>query len=131
MRNTGAIPKNPAKYLLALSEFAVHGPKLRAVNRWATSSIVGDGDANVSLTSYGRRIDTVWKTIETIGAGTLKPRRVILWLDDPAVLADLPGSLRRLCARGWRFVLATTTGRTRSTFPTSVRSIRTNPGAPS
>lgn len=100
MRNTGAIPKNPAKYLLALSEFAVHGPKLRAVNRWATSSIVGDGDANVSLTSYGRRIDTVWKTIETIGAGTLKPRRIILWLDDPAVLADLPGSLRRLCARG-------------------------------
>jgi hypothetical protein len=100
MRNTGAIPKNPVKYLSALSEFAVQALKLRGVNQWSTSSIIGDGDANVSLTSYGTRIHTVWKSIETIGAGTVKPRRIILWLDDAAALADPPASLMRLRARG-------------------------------
>ena len=42
----------------------------------------------------------MWKTIETIGAGSIKPRRVILWLDDAAALADPPPSLKRLQARG-------------------------------
>ncbi len=54
----------------------------------------------MSLTSYGPRIATVWKTIESIGAGSVKPRRIILWLDDPAALADPPASLRRLQTRG-------------------------------
>ena len=36
----------------------------------------GTGAANVSLTSYGKRISTVWQTIETIGAGTVKPHRL-------------------------------------------------------
>ena len=54
----------------------------------------------MSLTSYGTRIGTVWKTIETIGAGAVKPRRLILWLDDKSALADLPASLKRLRARG-------------------------------
>jgi len=73
---------------------------LRHANRTSTTSIVGGTDVNVSLTSYGKRISTVWKTIETIGAGTAKPRRLVLWLDDAAALADLPPTLRRLQARG-------------------------------
>lgn len=100
MRNTGAIPKNPIKYLLALSEFLALEPKLVVTNHRSTSPIIGDGDANVSLTSYGKRIGSVWKAIETIGAGTVKPRRIILWLDDAAVLANPPATLKRLCARG-------------------------------
>ncbi len=100
MRNTGAIPKNPIKYLPALAEFLVQEPRLRVVNHRSTAPIVGDAPANVSLTSYGARIATVWKTIETIGAGTVRPRRIILWLDDVASLANPPAALRRLCARG-------------------------------
>lgn len=100
MRNTGAIPKNPIRYLPALAEFLAQEPKLRVINLRSTAPIVGDGDANVSLTSYGNRIGTVWKTIETIGAGTVKPRRIILWLDDAAVIANPPAALERLRARG-------------------------------
>lgn len=100
MRNTGAIPKNPVKYLPALAEFLALEPRLRATNHRSSSPIVGDGDATVCLTSYGKRIDTVWKTIETIGAGTVKPRRMILWLDDMAACANPPATLLRLCARG-------------------------------
>lgn len=100
MRNTGAIPKNPIRWTFAFTEFVAQEPILRVVNHRSTSPIVGDGDANVSLTSYGKRIGTVWKTIETIGGGTVKPRRIILWLDDAAVLANPPASLKRLRARG-------------------------------
>lgn len=100
MRNTGAIPKNPIKYLPALAEFLAQEPKLRVINHRSSAPIVGDGDANVSLTSYGRRIGTVWKTIETIGAGTVRPRRIILWLDDIAAFTNPPTELQRLCARG-------------------------------
>ncbi|MBX9919056.1 MAG: hypothetical protein K2Y33_04370 [Mycolicibacterium frederiksbergense] len=130
MRNTGAIPKNPIKYLLALTEFLALEPKLVVANHRSMSPIVGDGDANVSLTSYGKRIATVWKTIETIGAGNLKPRRIILWLDDAAALADPPATLKRLCARGLEFAPAATTDRTRSISRTSARSSPTNPSAP-
>lgn len=100
MRNTGAIPKNPIRWSLAVTEFLAQEPKLRILNHRSPSPIIGDGDANVSLTSYGKRIATVWKTIETIGGGTVKPRRIILWLDDAAALADPPAPLKRLRARG-------------------------------
>jgi hypothetical protein len=100
MRNTGVYPTCLRDWILSYTEFGLLSSRLRVRNRKSTESIVGSGDANVSLTSFGRRIGTVWKTIETIGLGTVKPRRVILWLDDGAVVADPPPSLRRLQARG-------------------------------
>lgn len=54
----------------------------------------------VSLTSYGKRIDTVYLTIESIGRGNCKPSRLILWLDEDDVLLDPPDTLRRLVRRG-------------------------------
>jgi len=54
----------------------------------------------VSLTSFGRRIRLVHLTIESIGRGDLRPSRLILWLDDPDVLARPPAALRRLMRRG-------------------------------
>lgn len=99
-RNVGNNPTGVVGWCLALAEFGSLGPRLRAANWWSRTPIVGDGDANVSLTSYGTRISKVWKTIETIGAGSVKPRRLILWLDDLSVVADPPASLRRLQVRG-------------------------------
>lgn len=64
------------------------------------SSLVGDGDAVVSLTSYGVRIAAVHTTIESIGRGTVRPRRIILWLDDAAALERSTPQLRRLQRRG-------------------------------
>lgn len=98
--NIGVTPRNPVAWCAAASEFALLNLQVRRANQSSTSPIVGDADANVSLTSYGPRIATVWKTIESIGAGSVKPRRIMLWLDDPAALADPPASLQRLQARG-------------------------------
>lgn len=100
MRNTGVTPRNPLAWCVTFAEFASLEPRLLLANLRSSAPIIGDADANVSLTSFGRRIRTVWKTIEAIGAGTVRPHRVILWLDDAAALADLPAPLERLRARG-------------------------------
>ncbi|MDX1872735.1 hypothetical protein SBI67_11420 [Mycolicibacterium sp. 120266] len=98
--NTGTNPTNPLTWCAAVAEYTALSVQLGHVNRTSTAEIVGNADVNVSLTSYGNRIATVWRTIETIGAGTVKPRRIILWLDDAAAMAALPPSLKRLQARG-------------------------------
>ncbi|GAS96159.1 uncharacterized protein RMCC_3125 [Mycolicibacterium canariasense] len=100
MRNTGVLPGNGMQLGMALVEFATLNMRLWLRNRRCDTPVVGDGAADVSLTSHGHRIGTVWRTIETIGAGTVKPRRLILWLDDPAAMAALPASLVRLRTRG-------------------------------
>lgn len=56
-----------------------------------------DGDAVVSLTTYGERIKSVYMTIESIGAGTVRPRRIILWLDEEVQIGP---QLQRLVERG-------------------------------
>jgi len=117
MRNNGVLPRDPLVMAAALAELAALGPRLRARNARSTAPIVGDGAANVSLTSYGARIATVWKTIETIGAGTVKPRRLILWLDDAATVADPPMRLKRLQARGLEIRLCPDYGPHKKYFP--------------
>lgn len=59
-----------------------------------------DHDIIVSLTTYGRRIHSVYLTIETIMEQTIKPNRIILWLDDSFKGKILPNSLNLLCKRG-------------------------------
>jgi hypothetical protein len=58
------------------------------------------GGPVVSLTSYGKRAATVSFAIESIAQGSLRPSRLILWLDERHLLERLPGSLRRLRERG-------------------------------
>lgn len=99
-RNNGANPTSVWGWFRAIVEFVSLGPRLSLTNRRSTNPIIGVGNANVSLTTYGRRTATVWKTIETIGAGTVRPGRVILWLEDAAVVANPPRTLKRLQARG-------------------------------
>ena len=59
-----------------------------------------DHDIIVSLTSYGERVKTAYLTIESIMEQTLKPNRIILWLDDSWEHRTLPNSLQRLKNRG-------------------------------
>lgn len=99
-RNIGTNPTSIWGWLQAIGEFLSLGPRLSMTNRRSATPIIGVGDANVSLTTYGKRTAAVWKTIETIGAGTVRPRRIILWLDDAVVVANPPTALRRLQARG-------------------------------
>lgn len=54
----------------------------------------------VSMTTHGARIDRVHVAIESVARGSLRPRRHILWLDDPELFANLPRTVRRLRRRG-------------------------------
>ena len=56
----------------------------------------------VSMTSYPKRIDTVWLTIETLMRQTVKPDKIILWLADSQFngIESLPKELVRLQNRG-------------------------------
>ena len=54
----------------------------------------------MSLTTFGSRLGTVAYVVESIAAGRLRPRRMILWLDDPDAFESRPESLRRLERRG-------------------------------
>ena len=74
-------------------------PLLTQVNTHSTASLLGDGPA-VSLTTFGPRIPTAFATIESIGLGSVRPRRLVLWLDDPTDLAPLDLRLARQVARG-------------------------------
>lgn len=100
MRNSGVDATDLLGRMLTLAEFCTVRPRLRVRNQRSVESVVGTGAANVSLTSYGKRIATVWQTIETIGAGIVKPRRLILWLDDREACLHPPAPLERLQARG-------------------------------
>ena len=73
---------------------------LRAANRWRAGSVLGSAPVAVSLTSHGDRIDDVALTVESIASGSVRPGRLVLWLDDAARFASLPASLRRLVRRG-------------------------------
>lgn len=76
MRNIGIRPTDALGWMFTFAELGTLGPRLLVRNRRSVDPIVGTGAANVSLTSYGKRISTVWQTIETIGAGTVKPHRL-------------------------------------------------------
>lgn len=83
---------------------------LGALEATRRSSLLGDGDAVISLTSYGVRIDAVHTTIESIGRGVVRPRRIILWLDDADALERSTPQLRRLQRRGLEVRLADNLG---------------------
>lgn len=59
-----------------------------------------DRDIIVSLTTYGRRLEDVCFTIESLMQQTRKANRIILWLDTPSLARPLPETLVRQQARG-------------------------------
>jgi hypothetical protein len=75
-------------------------PFLALRNRLSGEPVVGSSAVVVSLTSYGRRIRTVHLAIESIARGTIRPQRLILWLDDAQAVSHPPAGLRRLQQRG-------------------------------
>lgn len=74
--------------------------QLNLINRYSSTSIVGTTPITVSLTSYGRRLNIVGYSIESLAQGSCRPNRFILWIDEPGFsLNDYP-MLRRLVDRG-------------------------------
>jgi hypothetical protein len=74
--------------------------RLNAINQNSTRSITAPDGPEVSITTYGKRIQTVHLTIESIGRGRVLPSRITLWLDHPAAMDHLPEPLLRLQKRG-------------------------------
>ena len=72
-------------------------------NRFSRESAV---DAStplvVSMTTYGQRARRVHVALESVARGSAKPRRLILWLDDPSMA--ISPALRRLQRRGLEII---------------------------
>jgi hypothetical protein len=90
---------------------------LRTANRWRRASVLGSAPVSVSLTSHGDRIDDVALTVESVAAGSVRPSRLVLWLDDADRFASLPASLRRLQRRGLEVRLTENYGPHTKYFP--------------
>jgi len=89
---------------------------LTTSNARSTASILGTGPA-VSLTSHGSRIATAFATVESIGLGSVRPRRIVLWLDSEGDVTQLDERLRRLVARGLEVRLTDNLGPHTKYFP--------------
>lgn len=92
--------------------------RLHRQNRRSTRPVTGDAPVIVSLTSYGNRVDSVHLTIESLAAGELRPRRLILWLDDRERFERLTEGLSRLQERGLEIRLTRNLGPYTKFFPT-------------
>ncbi|HKO52895.1 MAG TPA: hypothetical protein VJV79_34540 [Polyangiaceae bacterium] len=71
--------------------------------RWNLTSkrpAVAPAGPVVSLTTHGARARTVAFTLESIAQGAVLPSRLILWLDEPALVANPSAMMRRLQSRG-------------------------------
>lgn len=61
----------------------------------------GPHELIVSLTTYGNRINEVYLAIESLMQQTMKPNRIIIWLDETEFCIDnIPLSLKKLINRG-------------------------------
>lgn len=73
---------------------------LEQLNQGSTVSVVGDEGPVVSLTTFGQRWERVFYSLESIGAGRMKPSRLMLWVSSDLLRHQLPDSLKRLQRRG-------------------------------
>jgi hypothetical protein len=73
---------------------------LRLINKYGRAPITKANGPAVSLTSYGKRVKSVYLTIESIGRGSVRPSRCVLWLDEKPLFDSIPEELRRLERRG-------------------------------
>jgi hypothetical protein len=87
------------------------------LNRYGRKPLTQADGLVVSLTSYGKRIRTVYLAIESIGRGRLRPSRIILWLDDRTAFDNPPATIRRLVQRGLEVKLCEDYGPHKKYYP--------------
>jgi len=86
-------------------------------NRFGRSPVTQPDGPVVSLTTYGSRSQTVHLTLESIACGTLRPARLILWIDEEALFRNLPNTIRRLQKRGLEVKLCKNYGPHKKYYP--------------
>lgn len=65
-----------------------------------SSQTIADAEVIVSLTSHSFRLYEACLSIESIMQGTVKPNRIVLWIDEHITDSDIPYSLRLQQQRG-------------------------------
>lgn len=102
------LPGRVSRRIAKMRRAVVAAVRTRALSRRAATSseplIDLASDIVVSLTSYGPRLQTVHLAIESIGAGSQRPCRLILWTDPGVCDDELPTHLRRLRERGLEII---------------------------
>ncbi|WP_456585211.1 hypothetical protein [Blastococcus sp. SYSU DS0973] len=74
---------------------------MRVQNLFSCRPLLGADEVVLSLTTMPSRLDVVSLAIESIARGSIKPQRVILWLDEETATGrPLPSALKRLIGRG-------------------------------
>lgn len=90
---------------------------LRLRNRFSRHKITGSADVVVSMTSYGRRLGIVAHALESIAAGSVRPARMILWVDKPDFEVATYPMLRSLQRRGLEILPCEDLGPHKKYFP--------------
>lgn len=92
--------------------------RLNLLNLQSKVSLPLEGNGIVvSLTTYGKRFDSVYLTIESIFRGEVLPSRVILWLDEEKAFNNIPVELERLKARGLEIKITENLGPHKKYYP--------------
>lgn len=108
-------PAQPSPVRVGRKASAIAGARLR--NRVSKASILGDAPVAVSLTSYGERLHIVADVIETIARSKPRPRRFVLWVDDPTFDVSGYPALERLTRRGLEIRLSENYGPHTKNYP--------------
>lgn len=75
--------------------------RLAIRNRLTRHPVVdATSDVVVTMTTHRARVPSVYLALESIARGRVRPGRLLLWIDDPAILAATPRTWRRLERRG-------------------------------
>lgn len=96
------------------------------IARWRATApvrrrpVIGDAPAVVSLTSYGHRLSTVFATIESIAAGSVRPRRLILWVAHEDLAAGMTSVLCELQRRGLEIRVCEDLGAHKKYYPYAI-----------
>ena len=74
--------------------------RFKWANRFSARRVTSAEGPVVSIATYGKRLETAYLTVESIARGSMRPARLLLWLDNPTEFANLPIELKRLEKRG-------------------------------
>lgn len=96
----GIVTAAEKRLFCALKKEALLTQTLNAVDKGVTAETIAECPVVVSLTTHGKRLYEVPLTIESIMQGTVKPNRIILWLDKDVEGKPLPALLERQRERG-------------------------------
>lgn len=99
IRFAGRLLKHPFYFARPLSGylrrlFLTHAPVPHLMGEVGSNGVV------VSLTTFGKRLDTVYLAVLSMMHQTVKPDLIVLWLDRGMTSSDIPLSLHRLVPYG-------------------------------